>query len=418
MQENIIRFPTEEAIPRGRFAVLSIRNYRLNYIGQGISSVGTWLQNIALNLYVAKITHGSAVQVGIVSACQLLPLLVFGMWAGVLVDRLDKRRTLLCTQSIASILALTLGLLVRGGLQKIWAIDLLALALGMTLLVDNPARQSFVPELIGNSKSLNINASFLETIQINLARFVGPLLGISLVMSIGFAWCFIINSASYVAVLITLCMLRTDEIHRHEKSDRGDLKEGLDYIRSSPEIRNALIMTAIVGTFLYEFQVSFLAFAHMTFHNDKYYGYMLAATGVGAIYGGFKRLHRQTVTVNDIANSTLGLGISVFIAASMPNLPMVLLVLVSVGFFSVGFVSMGRGFIRSESPPHLRARIIVFWTMGFMGSTPPGALLIGFIAQYVGPRPALYVGALAAILSGLKWRVRSPRLVATPAESA
>jgi MFS family permease len=102
----------------------------------------------------------------------------------------------------------------------------------------------------------------------------------------------------------------------------------------------------------------------------------------------------------------------------MPNLPMVLLVLVSVGFFSVGFVSMGRGFIRSESPPHLRARIIVFWTMGFMGSTPPGALFIGFIAQYVGPRPALYVGALAAILSGLKWRVRSPRLVATPAESA
>ena len=268
------------------FSSLTIRNYRLWVVGQGISLSGTWMQTVAQGLLVLQLT-GSGTALGLVTALQTIPVLLFGPWGGVVADRFPKRRILYVTQAVSAVLGLLLGTLVATGAVRIEMVYLLALCLGAVSAVDNPTRQAFVLEMVGKEEI--VNAISLNSTEINLARVVGPAIAGILIASVGLAACFLINGFSFLAVLAVLMAMRAEELRPTPLASRmpGQLRQGLQYVRASPVIRTILVMMAVIGTFTYEFSVSLPLFAEVTFRQGPAtYAAMTAAMGVGAVIGG------------------------------------------------------------------------------------------------------------------------------------
>ena len=381
------------------FASLKIRNYRLYFIGQAISLSGTWMQTIAQDWLVLQITH-SGTQLGIVSAFQFLPILILGPWGGVIADRFSKRKILYVTQVVSAILALTLGLLVAFGLVQIWMVYLLALGLGMVNVINSPTVQTFVPEMVGPEHLQN--AVSLNSTEVNLARAVGPAIAGALIVLVGIAWCFIFNAISYIAVLIAFYMMREKELHPIKRAPRksGQLMEGLRYVRSNPVLFNTLIMMAIIGTFSYEFSIILPLVAQTTFGgNAASYALLVTATGVGSVIGGLYAAGRKKISPRMLVISAFGFGVSLTVAALMPTLALAVALMVVAGLFSINFISLGNITLQMESRPEMRGRVMALWTMAFLGSTPIGGPIIGWIGQHIGPRWGLGVGGVAAIIA-------------------
>jgi MFS family permease len=401
------------------FSSLKIRNYRLYFIGQAISLVGTWMQMIAQDWLVLKLTN-SGTQLGIVSAFQFLPILILGPWGGVIADRYKKRRLLFFTQLSSGLLALILGLLVIGGTVQIWMVYVLALTLGLVNVIDNPVRQTFVSEMVG--KDQLANAVGLNATQVSLARAIGPMVGGGLIATVGLGVCFMINAVSYVAVLIVLFMMRESELIITPKIKRakGQLRAGLAYVNSSPILKNTLLMMAIIGTLSYEFSISLPLLARFTFSgNAATYGFLVAATGFGSIIGGLMAASRKSISSGMVVWTALLFGITLTVAAWMPSLMLVFLALFLAGIFSVSFISMGNTTLQLESRPEMRGRVMSLWTMAFLGSTPIGGPIIGWIGEYWGPRWALSVGGLAAIFAafyGMAKLLRKEKIIPIPEE--
>jgi MFS family permease len=402
------------------FSSLTIRNYRLWVVGQGISLSGTWMQTVAQGLLVLQLT-GSGTALGLVTALQTIPVLLFGPWGGVVADRFPKRRILYVTQAVSAILGLLLGTLVATGAIRIEMVYVLALCLGAVSAVDNPTRQAFVLEMVGKDEV--INAVSLNSTEINLARVVGPAIAGILIASVGLAACFLINGLSFLAVLAVLMMMRAEELRPTPLAPRtpDQLREGLRYVRASPVIRTILVMMAIIGTFTYEFSVSLPLFAEVTFRQGPAtYAAMTAAMGLGAVFGGLYTASQGISSPQRLTMAALLFGATVLLTAVAPTLPLALLALVAVGFCSIGFTSLGNATLQLTSSAEMRGRVMALWTVAFLGSTPIGGPVIGAIGEHVGPRWALALGGIAAVLAaGLGARVfrRQPE-DAVPIETA
>lgn len=390
-----------QAYSRHTFSSLGIRNYRLYFIGQSISLSGTWMQTIGQSWLVLELT-GSGTALGFVTALQFLPILILGPWGGVMADRFSKRKLLYITQGIAGVLALILGILVVTDTVQLWMVYVLAGLLGLIKAVDNPTRQTFVFEMVGGEHLKN--AVTLNSMAVNLARVIGPAIAGIVIASIGLALCFILNAVSFVAVLVCLYFMHGRELltAKPVKRAKGQIREGFNYIRHTSLVRDILIMVALMGTFAYEFQVSLALLAKYTFQGSaSVYALLNSAMGVGAIVGGLIVAGRHKTSSKSLMSIAILFGCAMIVVAFSPNLPFAIAAMVIVGICSISFTSLGNTILQLESAPRMRSRVMAFWSVAFLGSTPIGGPMIGWIGEHVDPRWGIGVGGLAAIIAGI-----------------
>ena len=389
---------TPEEPARGRtFESLSVPNYRKFFLGQAISLAGTWMQSVALAWLVLQLT-GSATWLGLVIALQTLPILFLGPYAGVLVDRVDKRRLLVGTQTAAAVQALVMGVLtVRGDITTAWVLGL-SLALGLVNTLDNPARQSFIREMV--SGPLVRNAVTLNSVVVNASRAVGPAIGGVLIATLGVGTCFLVNAASFAAVIVAYLAMDPRALRTAEPTPRAprQLRDGLSYVRRTRDLFVPLVMMAMVGTLTYEFQVSLPALVTDTFgEGATSLGAITSAMGVGAVVGGLVSASRHATGIQPLVLSSAAFGLSTALTAISPTVQVAAASLLLVGASSVWFLSVGNATLQMTAAPQMRGRVMALWAVAFLGTTPVGGPLIGWIAEHASPRWALGVGAAAAL---------------------
>ena len=391
------RRPTGSWRGRTFASLIASSNYRRFVVGQSISLVGTWMQMIGQSWLVLQLT-GSATTLGIVAAVQTLPILLLSPYAGVLVDRRGKRRVLLITQMVMALLALTLGLLTLTHAVRLWMVMVIAGSLGLATCVDNPARQAFVPEIVGTD--LVANAVSLNSAMVNAARAVGPALGGVLIVSVGVAACFLFNTVSFVAVIIALATMKQELLHPAVTSIHapGQLLEGLRYVRRTPRLLAPLLMMALIGALSYEFQVVLPVLAKNTFHgNADAYGFFTAAFGVGAVIGGLAVASRRPKGMRSVAVAAGAFGLTMMVAAVAPTLATEVLALATVGAGSVAFMSRGNTMLQLTADETMRGRVMALWAVAFLGTTSIGGPIVGYVAQHASPRWGLALGGRAAL---------------------
>ncbi len=401
----MFRTLTRHAVGR-TFSSLRIRNYRWYFAGQSVSLIGTWMQSIAQTWLVYTLTH-SGFRVGLVVALQTLPILLFGPLGGTIADRFGKYRILFWTQGLAGVQAAALAALELTGTLQLWELYLIAGSLGFINMVDNPTRQTFVVEMVGPDEL--VNAVTLNSVMVNVARAVGPAVAGVLIATIGSGWCFAINSLSFLFVLGGLKMIDQTQLTLTPRVTRmrGQLMEGFRYVGRTPLLRDTLLMMAVIGCLAYEFQVSLPLVAGTTFHGDSAtYGYLTASMGVGAVVGGLIAAGRRSRNPRRLVNTALAFGAVIGLAALAPNRWVEQTVLLGVGAGSVTFLSLGNTTLQLASEPSMRGRVMSLWSVAFLGSTPIGGPLVGFIGGALGPRYALGVGAIATLLAGTYGYIR------------
>jgi MFS family permease len=385
---------------RRTFAALAVPNYRRYFFGQATSLIGTWMQMAAQSWLVLSLT-GSATALGVIVALQTLPVLLLAPYGGVIADRVDKRRLMIGLQIAMGLQALILGVLTITGEVRIWEVGALAVVLGLNNAFENPARQSFVLEMVG-AETLR-NAVSLNAVQVNVARAVGPAVAGVLIATVGLGECFLINAASFVAVVLSLVRMDRTALFPTQPAVRaaGQLREGLRYAAATPEIIVPLLMMGLVGTLAYEFQVSLPVMARHVLHSGaEGYGFMTSAMGLGAIVGGLVVAARGRTGLRPITIAALAFAIAFGLAALAPDMAVELIALALVGGASVSFMSIGNSTLQLAADPSMRGRVMALWFVALQGSTPIGGPLVGAIITLAGARTGLGVGALACLFAG------------------
>jgi MFS family permease len=384
-------------------AAFSVPNYRRFVIGQSISLVGSWTETVAQALLVLQLT-GSGVWLGLATAARYLPVLLLTPYAGLLVDRADKRRILLFTQGSLAALSLTLGAIVLLDAIQLWMVFAVAFGFGVLTALDNPARLAFVPEIVG--PRLIRNAVTLNSTLVNVGRAVGPVVAAALVASVGIGWCFIANGVSFAGVLAALLTL---DISRLRPSARvshrgGQLRDGLTYARRVPEILAPLCMMALIGTFTYEFEVSLPLFARGPLGGGATtYSWLMGAFGLGAVLGGIYCTRYAQTGVSRMVRAAGVYMAAMLATAFADSLSAAVILLVIVGFASILFLTTGNSTIQIAAAPAYRGRVTALWSTALVGSTPIGATIIGAVGAD-SPRLALIVGGAgcgAAAITGI-----------------
>ncbi len=383
------------------FAALSVPNYRRYYSGQAISLVGTWMQMTAQAWLVLTLTHSSTV-LGVIIALQTLPVLLLAPYGGVVADRVDKRKMMIALQSAMGVQALILGLLTVTGSVRVWQIGLLAALLGLNNAFENPSRQSFMLEMVG-SQHLR-NAVTLNSVLVNVARILGPAVAGILIATVGEGVCFLINAGSFVAVVASLLTMNRASLQPTEPAPRarGQLREGLRYVRATPDLAVPLLMMGIVGCLTYEFQVSLPVMASRGLHvGAGGFGFMTAAMGVGAVVGGLLVAARGRTGLRPLVLATAAFGITMTLATVAPGLPIELVALALAGGASISFMSTGNSTLQLTAAPEMRGRVMALWFVAFQGSTPIGGPIVGWLMAVLGARAGLGLGALTCLLVAL-----------------
>ena len=383
------------------FSSLRTRNYRLWFVGQTISRCGAWMQSVAQYWLVLELTH-SALDLGITAALQTAPVLVFGTFGGLIADRFDKRKVLLVTQTAFTAQAAVLWLLVADGSVRLWMVWALASLYGFINVADVPSRQSFVMEMAGPDDLAN--AVGLNSVIVNVARIVGPAIAGVAIATVGLSWAFLANAVSFVAVIAALYAIQPAELHRQAPVARatGQIRAGLRYVWRSWELRVPLIMMAVIGTLAYNFSVLLPLFAHDVFHRGAgTYSALTVAMGVGALAGGLTIASRQRPSHRLLVLVSLAFGALIIAVAAAPTLPLCLAMLVLMGAASVMFSATANSLLQLNSRVAMRGRVMALWAILFLGSTPIGAPLVGFLAGQYGARFALGVGGVATVLSAV-----------------
>jgi MFS family permease len=400
------------------FQSLRVRNYRLYFTGQVISVSGTWMQTVAQAYLVLSVLHGNGVAIGVTTALQFVPMLFLASWGGLVADRVDKRRLLLVTQGAAAVLALSLGVLTLTKVVELWQVYLLAGLLGVVNLFDNPARQSFVSEMV--PRELLPNAVSLNSVVMNSARVIGPAIGGVLIFTVGVADCFFVNAASYVAVIVALALMVPAELLRSPRVARakGQVREGFRYVWSTPGLRDPLLLMAVVGIFAFNFTTTLPLLAHFTYHGGAgVYAAMSAAMGTGAVIGGLLVAHRARPSVRLLTVIGLAFGVMIMVVALVPSVALTLAALVPMGACSIAFIATSNATLQLTSEPSMRGRVMALYATAFLGTTPIGAPIVGAVSDAFSPRVALGLGAVATLVASvlLAWRylglpVRRPRI--------
>jgi MFS family permease len=377
------------------------RNYRLFFFGQLVSVMGTWMQTVAQSFLVLDLTH-SGTDLGLVTAARFLPILLLGPAGGLFADRRDKRRILYVTQALSGVLAAIFAILTGTHLIQMWLVYVLALSLGFVNVFDNPARQSFISEMVPAGDLAN--AVTLNSVSINLARVFGAALGGVLAAVLGLALCFACNAVSFVAVIASLAAMNAALLYPAVPVKRrpGQIRQGLRYVRETPELLIPLLMIALVGTLAWEFQVTLPLMASKVFGGGAgSYGVMASVMGVGAVGGGLISAARARPRARSLCLAAIGWGIAITAAAVAPTLPLELAALVFVGYGSITFNSYAKTALQLAADPAMRGRVMALWALAWQGSTPIGGPLVGWIAQELGARWSLAAGGIPTIVCGL-----------------
>jgi MFS family permease len=386
-------------VTKQTFQALSVRNFRLYFIGQLISISGTWMQAVAQGWLVLQLTN-SGLALGLVIALQFVPMLLVGSWGGLVVDRMPKRKILFITQSLSGVLALALGILVLLGHIHVWEVFIMAFFLGSVNVFDTPARQSFVQEMVG--RDLLANAVSLNSVLVNGGRIIGPAIAGIVIATAGIPVCFFVNAASFAAVILALAMMDKEQLTpiRRVARAKGQLREGFRYAFQHDTIGSVLIAVGIVGVFAFNFTVSIPLLARTTFGGTAAtYGLFMAAMGIGAVFGGLAIAHRSRPSLPMLSALCLAFGVLLIAVSLAPTEWVALALLVPMGAASIAFVSTANATLQMASREEMRGRVMALFAIGFLGSTPIGAPLIGAICGATNPRVGLALGGVATLLA-------------------
>jgi MFS family permease len=410
------------AAARETFASLEHRNFRLFFTGQLISQVGNWLTLVAQTLLVLKLTD-SGVALGVLAAAQFGPILVLGPWAGLIADRSDKRKLLLVVQALAMVQSFVLSALAFSGEPPVGAIYAVAVFGGICMAFDNPARRSFVVEMVP-ARQIN-NAVSLNSALMTSSRVVGPALAGLLVATVGYGWAFLADGLSYVAVLVGLWMMRTSELRPAPVTPRakGQVRAGLRYVRSVPELFVPMAMMAVVGTLSYNFQTVFPLFVTRDLGgSDTTFTVLFSVVSIGSLIGALVTARRSDASVRRVSLAAIGYGLTMALMAVAPNVAVAVALGVLLGLSSISFIVASTAIVQIRAAAEMRGRVLALQAMLFLGSTPVGGPIVGWVADQFGARYSLGLGAVAAFGAGL-WglavaRRAAPTRVAAELEQA
>ncbi|MEU9150061.1 MFS transporter [Streptomyces sp. NPDC048417] len=387
------------------FGSLKVRNYRLFFAGQVVSNIGTWMQRIAQDWLVLSLT-GSATAVGVTTALQFLPMLLFGLYGGVLVDRLNKRRALFVTQTSMALTGIALALLTLSGHVHVWHVYLAAFVVGLATVVDNPARQSFVSEMVGPDQLQN--AVSLNSANFQSARLVGPAVAGLMITGVGTGYAFLFNGLSFVAPIVGLLLMRARDLHAVRRAPRGkgQLREGLHYVAGRPDLTWTIILVGFIGTFGFNFPVYLSAFADDVFHAGAgSYSLFNTLMAVGSLAGALLAARRGTAKLRVMIAAAVVFGALELVAATAPSLWLFALFMVPIGMFGMTVNVTANTTVQMGTDPAMRGRVMALYMMVFMGGSPIGAPIAGWITDVYGVRAGLAVGgaiaAAAAVVIGL-----------------
>lgn len=396
---------------RSTFRSLAGRNYRLWAIGALVSNIGTWMQRTAQTwLVLTTLTDNNATAVGVVMALQFGPHFPLLAFTGYVADHFDRRKILLCTQAAMGVLALGLGVLTLAGVVQLWHVYLFALLLGCVSAFDSPARQTFVSELVGEADLSNAVA--LNSTSFNAARMVGPAVAGVMIGVVGTGWVFMVNAASYGAVLASLFFLRVHELHRKPRAARapGGFTEGFRYLGKRPDLRAVLWMLFLVSTFGLNFQIFIPAMAVSAFHvGASQYGLLMSAMAVGSVTGALTSASRAGPRLRVLLVAAGAFCIGCTVAALMPNPISFAIALFFCGVAAQTFSTTANSTVQLGTDAQMRGRVMAIYLAIALGGTPIGAPIVGWVADLFGPRWSLGVGAasgLAGLLVGLHYLVK------------
>jgi MFS family permease len=370
------------------------------------------MQMAAQSWLVLSLTN-SATTLGVIVALQTLPVLLLGPYGGVIADRVDKRRLMIALQIAMGLQALVLGVLTVTGAVRLWEIGALAVLLGLNNAFENPARQSFMLEMVG-AENLR-NAVSLNSVLVNLARVVGPAVAGVLIATVGEGPCFLINAASFAAVVSSLARLDRSAIFPSPPSGRkpGQLRAGLRYVRRTPELGVPLLMMALAGALAYEFQVTLPVMARQGLHvGATGYGFMTAAMGVGAVVGGLFVANRGKTGLPTLVAAATAFGVVLLFASLAPSLLIELFALALAGGASISFMATGNSTLQLGAAPSMRGRVMSLWFVAFQGSTPIGGPIVGWVMAQEGARAGLGLGAVSCLVVAIVGLLALRRLTA------
>jgi len=381
------------------FRSLGIRNYRLYFFGQLTSVSGTWMQTVALGWLILSLT-GSAFDLGIVTSLQFLPMLLFGMWGGVLADRFDKRRLLIWSESALATVAAIFAVLTSTGGIRLWTVFLLAFVEGCIFVVDTPADQAFLLEIVGRD---NVpNAVGLNSAMFQGARVAGPAVAGLLIATVGIAACFFVNALTYAVSLVTLMAVRHSDLEHQDRLSRtgGQVRAALGYVWTMPPLRLLVLLVAVVGTFGFNFTVVLPLLAKEAFHGGGgAYGLMTAAMGLGALFGALVVASRARPSHPLLLGSGLAFGAATIVTAAAPGLAWALPVLVVMGGSAIGFFATANATMQTASESLMRGRVMALFGLVVLGTTPIGGPLIGLISEWAGIRVGLGFGGAVTLVA-------------------
>jgi MFS family permease len=399
---------------RRSFGSLSVPNYRRYFIGQLVSLSGNWMQMVAAVWLVLSLT-GSGVAVGLVTALQFLPMLLFGAWGGLLADRFCKRRLLIVTQVLMALPAIGLLAVSAAGIVTPWMVYVAALTRGAVNAVDNPTRQSFVIEMVGPERL--VNAVSLNSVLVQSARIAGPALAGVLIATVGVVPCFAVNVISFGVMVVALrgmdpALLRAAPLSGREP---GAIRAGLRYVRRTPELAVPLALMALVGTFGFNFQVILPLLASFSFDGGAgAYAVLVTAMGIGSVAGALVTGARGRTGPGVIGGAALAFGLTALLSAAMPTLALEIPMLALLGAAAVTFAASVNSTLQLAVEPAMRGRVMALYSVVFLGSTPIGAPLAGWLSEAYDPRVSLLLAAAAGLVAALGARISLVRREVAP----
>ncbi|MEP7201141.1 MAG: MFS transporter [Ilumatobacteraceae bacterium] len=379
------------------FRSLEHRNARLFFLGLSLSNIGSWIQMTAVSLLVYQRT-GKATDVGITLFCQFLPMLVLGVWAGAVADRSDKRKVTMITQSAQAALAILLGTLALAGSASLPIIFLVSLANGIVQAIDNPARRGFVIELVEPRHISNVVS--LNTAVMTGSRIFGPALAALLLRWFDPGWLFIVNGLSFAAILWPIWRIDTTQLFLSPPASRGGqpVREALRFVRHNRRLLILFLVFTVIGTFAFNYGVSLLKLADLRFGNRELFGWLLAVTSVGSLVGSLMTAAQSRVGSAWFFGAALVLGLSGFGVAWAPSIWVAYLLSLPLGAGGAAFIAALNAISQHESPPDMRGRLLALGAVAFLGTTPIGAPITGWVADHVSAEWSLAYGSVVAVV--------------------
>lgn len=412
MPDHALRLPRLKRLSSATFRSLRHRNARVYFLGLLVSSVGTWLQLTATTLLLYGLT-GRAADLGLNAAAQFLPMLILGAWAGALADRVDRRRLMLVTQIAMALQAFALAGLVFAGLATPVLVFVFSALLGVVGAIDNPARRGLIAELVEADEVPNAMA--LNTAVMTGSRVLGPALAAWLAEPLGVGWLLVANALSFAAFIVPVAAIRPASLRREPKAAAGGkpVREALGFVARHPQLGPLMLVYALVSTFAFNHSISFPAVAERRFGDARAFGYLLSVTGVGSLVGALITAGRPTVSLRWFQGCIAVLGLSSLALAIAPDLRWAIALALPLGLGGAGFISSANAILQRLGPPEMRSRLLALTAVAFLGSTPVGGPITGWIADHVSPGWSLAYGGWIS-LAALGWMVWRLGLRSTP----